>query len=147
MSEKTMKYVSEEVLEAGVQIVTTAKDEAGRWISRLEEGAETLKGRVQDSLHDMPELHELPAAIEDRVDAGRDEIRKGARQLVGRIDKRRLELWRELRKQVSQAGTRLEGGLDGLVRGVGLASRKDVHRIEAKLQRLARRVRALEKEM
>ena len=147
MSEKTMKYVSEEVLEAGVQIVTTAKDEAGRWISRMEEGAGSIKDRVQDSLNDLPELHELPAVIEDRVDAGRTEFRKGARKLATRIDERRRSIWDDLRKQVTQAGTRLEGGLDGLVRGVGLASRKDVHRLEGKLQRLARRVRSLEKEL
>lgn len=147
MSEKTMKYVSEEVLEAGVQIVTTAKDEAGRWISRLEEGAETIKGRVQDSLNDLPELHELPAVFEEQVDAGRREIRDGARKLAGSIDERRRKLWGGIRHQLAEAGTRLEGGLDGLVRGIGLASRRDVLRLEGRLERLARRVRALEKEL
>lgn len=147
MSEKTMKYVSEEVLEAGVQIVTTAKDEAGRWISRLEKGAESIKVRVQDSLEDLPELHELPAVIEDQVDAGRREISAGARKLAGDLDQRRRHLWKGLLAQISGAGNRLEGGLDGLVRGVGLASRRDVKRLETKLQKLARRVRALEKEL
>lgn len=143
----TTEAEGEGILHSGMELVKNAREEAGELVHRLEENAEALREKVQDTLEDLQEvsLSDVPATIEKTYRTQTRKATQQAKRWRKRIVKGSKGLWKDLLKQLKRAGTSLEVGVEPLIHGAGLASKRDIHRIEKKLDRLLRKVRSLEK--
>ncbi len=121
---KSLSEVSDEVVSASIKIVNTAKDEAGKWISDIEE-----------------RVGELPKVLDEKMTEGKERV---LAETEAWTEKTRT-VWSDLLEQLKGAGSLLQSGVEPLIHRVGLASQNDVTRLEKKLKRLAAQVRKLEK--
>lgn len=139
--------VSEDVLQAGIDLVHTARDEAGRLIRKVEKNAGALRRRVEGTLEDLPEVdfRSLPGDLRKGYTRRSKQAVKAAEKLGKRLVARTQGIWKDVATQVRRAGDLLETGIEPLIHSVGLASKSDLRRLESRLAQLSRRVHQLEK--
>ena len=78
-------------------------------------------------------------------DQGRKQTKKTLGKLSERLEKRGRQSWRALGTLIEKAGKLVETGLVPVLSGIGFATRKDLARIDARLDKLAQQIRRLEK--
>lgn len=133
--EQSLPSQAREVLEAGAQIVQNAKEEAEHLLERIESSSEELKQRTLEAWDDV---ETLPATLQE-----------GAKKTAGQL-RTTTNLWksrvlRTTQKSAKGVLKKLEHGVELWVHGLGLASRGDIRRIETRIQKIQKRLRALEK--
>jgi polyhydroxyalkanoate synthesis regulator phasin len=137
----------ETLLQSGLDLVKTAREEAGELVHRIEENAEALREKVQDTLEDLQEvsLSDVPATIEKGVKKQSRQASKQVKAWKKRLVKGSKGFWKDILRGFRKASDTLGSGVEPLIHTAGLASKRDIGRIEKKLERLIRKVRQLEK--
>lgn len=145
--QETTVEATESLLGSGMKLMKSAREEAGELVHRFEENAGALKEKVQSTLGELQEvsLAEVPASLQRTYETQSKRATEQVTEWKKKLTKGSKTLWKDLLKQLRKAGTTLELGVEPLIHGAGLASKRDIQRIEKKLERLIRKVDAIEK--
>jgi len=129
-------------------IVDESIDRVQSAFENLEEGVEKIQKKAEK------EVGKLQSKAEKRASELSDRAAKSIKRLQKEFRKNKLyrqaeERWEDVNKQLEERGkeleARVESGLESLLGTFRIASRNDVAKLDKKLDRINRRLKALDK--
>ncbi len=114
----------------------------------VEEGVEKIQKKAGEEVEKLQDEAEKRASeLSDRARSGFRRIQRDLRN--NKFYRQAEQRWEDVNKQLEERGkaleARIESGLDSLLGAFQIASRSDVGKLEKKLDRINRRLKALDK--
>lgn len=140
-----------DIFYAGLGAAALATDEAEIVLGRLGKQGRKVTRRIGDISEDLGDVvgEAIPEAVSEPILKFARDTRKGTSKAVKKagktLSKRGERTWKNLSKRLAGLGSAVENGLQPLLRGLGVASRKDLARIDARLDEISKALARLER--
>lgn len=116
--------------------------------SLVEQGVDRVQGALRNVEKEFQRFQKQVVTrrrtLEKRLETRRKSLEKQARKQIKAV--RRSDVVKRAESFRSEVGEQLESGVESLLGVLQIASKSDVERIDRKLNRIARKLRDLEKE-